>query len=38
MKTVFKFLWKGQNKVVRMAMINTHENRALKVLDFKTNG
>ena len=35
-KIVFKFLWRGQDRVVRKAMINSCENAGLRVLDFET--
>ena len=33
---IFKFLWKGQNRVARKAMINNFENGGLNILDFET--
>jgi len=33
---MFKFLWRGQDRVVRTAMINSYENGGLRVLDFET--
>ena len=35
-RIVFKFLWRGQDRVVRTAMINSYENGGLRVLDFET--
>ena len=35
-RIVFKFLWRGQDRVVRTAMINSYENGVLRVLDFET--
>ena len=35
-RIMFKFLWKGQDRVARKAMINNFENGGLNVLDFKT--
>ena len=35
-KIVYKFLWKGQDRVARTVMINTYENGDVKVLDFET--
>ena len=35
-RIVFKFLWRGQVRVVRTAMINSYENGGLRVLDFET--
>ena len=31
-----KFLWRGQDRVARTAVINSYENGGLKVLDFET--
>ena len=36
MRIIFKFLWKGRDRVKRNAVINTYENGGLKVLDFDT--
>ena len=30
-KIIFKFLWRGQDRVVRTAIINLHENGGLRV-------
>ena len=36
-RIIFKFLWKGQDRAARKAMINNHfENGGLNVLDFET--
>lgn len=35
-RIIFKFLWRGQDRVVRTAMINSYENGGLRVLDFET--
>ena len=35
-RIIFKFLWKGQDRVARKAMINSFENGGLNVLDFET--
>ena len=35
-KIIFKFLWRGQDRVVRTATINNYENGGLRVLDFET--
>ena len=35
-RIVFKFLWKGQDRATRKAMINNFENGGLNVLDFET--
>ena len=35
-RIMFKFLWKGQDRVARKAMINNFENGGLNVLDFET--
>ena len=35
-RIIFKFLWKGQDRVARKAMINNFENGGLNVLDFET--
>ena len=35
-RVIFKFLWKGQDRVARKAMINNFENGGLNVLDFET--
>ncbi len=35
-RIVFKFLWRGQDRVVRTAMINSYENGGIMVLDFET--
>ena len=32
---VFKFLWKGVDKVTRLSVINEYENGGLKMIDFK---
>ena len=32
---VFKFLWRGQDRVVRTAIINLHEYGGFRVLDFE---
>lgn len=34
-RIIFKFLWKGQDRVVRKVMINNFENGGLNVLDFE---
>ena len=33
---VFKFLWKGVDKVTRLSAINEYENGGLKMIDFET--
>ena len=33
---VFKFLWKGVDKVTRFSAINEYENGGLKMIDFET--
>ena len=33
---IFKFLWKGQDRVARKAIINNFENEGLNVLDLET--
>ena len=33
---VFKFLWKGVDKVTRLSVINEYENDDLKMIDFET--
>ena len=35
-RIIFKFLWKGQDRAARKAMINNFENGGLNVLDFET--
>ena len=35
-RIISKFLWKGQDRVARKAMINNFENGGLNVLDFET--
>ena len=35
-KIAFKFLWRGQDRVVRTAIINLYENGGLRVLDSET--
>ena len=35
-RIIFKFLWKGQDRVAREAMLNNFENGGLNVLDFET--
>ena len=35
-KIVYKFLWKGQDRVARTVMNNMYENGGVKVLDFET--
>ena len=35
-RIIFNFLWKGQDRVARKAIINNFENGGLNVLDFKT--
>ena len=35
-RIVFKFLWRGQDRVARTAVINSYENGGLRVLDFET--
>ena len=35
-RIIFKFLWKGQDRVARKAMINNFENGGLNILDFET--
>ena len=32
---VFKFLWKGVDKVTRLSVINEYENGGLKMIDFE---
>ena len=32
---VFKFLWKGVDKVTRLLVINEYENGGLKMIDFE---
>ena len=34
-RIVFKFLWRGQDRVARTAVINSYENGGLRVLDFE---
>ena len=36
-RIVFKFLWRGQDRVARTAMTNSYENGGLRVLDFETS-
>ena len=36
-RIVFKFLWRGQERVLKTAMINSYENGGLRVLDFETS-
>ena len=33
---LFKFLWKGVDKVTRLSAINEYENGGLKMIDFET--
>ena len=33
---LFKFLWKGVNKVTRLSAINEYENGGLKMIDLET--
>jgi len=35
-KIIYKFLWRGPDRVIRSAVINDYENGVLKVLDFET--
>ena len=35
-RIIFKFLWKGQDRAARKAMINNFENGGLFFLDFET--
>ena len=35
-RIVFRFLWRGQDRVVTTAVINSYENGDLRVLDFET--
>ena len=35
-RIIFKFLWKGRDRVKRNVVINSYENGGLKVLDFDT--
>ena len=35
-RIIFKFLWKGQDRVARKAMINNFVNGGLNILDFET--
>ena len=35
-RIIFKVFWRGQDRVVRTAMINYYENGGLRVLDFET--
>ena len=35
-RIIFKFLWKGQDRAAKKAMINNFENGGLNVLDFET--
>ena len=35
-RIIFKFLWKGRDRVKRNAVLNTYENGGLKVLDIET--
>ena len=36
-KIIFKFLWKGPDKVTRLSVINTLENGGLNLTDFETH-
>ena len=33
---IFKFLWKGTDKVTRLSTINEYENGALKMIDLES--
>ena len=33
---LFKFLWKGVDKVTRLSALNEYENGDLKMIDFET--
>ena len=33
---LFKFLWKGVDKVTRLSAINEYENGGLRMIDFET--
>ena len=35
-RIVFRFLWRGKDRVVRTAVINSYENGGLRVLEFET--
>ena len=36
-KMMFKFLWKGPDKVTRLSLINTLEDGGLNLTDFETH-
>jgi len=35
-RLIFKFLWKGVNKVTRLSAINYYEKNGLKMIDLET--
>ena len=35
-RIIYKFLWRGPDRVIRSAVINDYENGVLKVFDFET--